>query len=596
MSPHERSRTSPPPTFKMTETAERLFSTASIVRMLVKMRMRMATLRHSRHFYRSISDNPKILQKKDAPRLSIANSCDVARLRVSDCVPGRRYWPHPKRKIRLVSDSEKAQENALVAMMLRDIEDGGYVSVWKDNLLALCCHVKKRIEGNDLSFERPRLHLLAKRGKGAFRCLATYENLADRIIIGRLAMHLRSVFDPQMRDNSYAFRKNGAIKHLTAIRRLKNFRMKYYGKKLYVAECDIQKFFDSIHHDVTLDAFDAFAAANGSDVEPWMRQVVCAYLESYYSFRNLAEDADVPEEQKGMVGFYSSEEFRKALIKIYGKVHLENLPIGIPQGGALSPLLINLVLHRADEAVLSGDDEELFYARYCDDMVIVHPDSKKCKAAFDRYLMMMESLRLPVHPVMRGMRYGKGFFDGKSKGPYAWTDCRCGTLRSSPWVSFLGEQIRFDGEVRIRQESIETHRLKLWKEKGLLQRAIGKSGAFLKRTLEAKDVFDRFCSRLVAVGVGYSPWERMGDSKDRCWIAAFPGISDSPRTRLQMKRLDRSRDSVLCAVRNGCLNSKDDGGPKRFLGKPFSYRGFLEREERSNRHDFMNGVSAYGEW
>ena len=107
------------------------------------------------------------------------------------------------------------------------------MSAWKDNLLALCRHIKKRIEGDDLLFERPRLHLLAKKGsgKGAFRCLATYENLADRIIIGRLAMHLRSVFDPQMRDNSYAFRRNGAIKHLTAIRRLKNFRLKYYGKK-----------------------------------------------------------------------------------------------------------------------------------------------------------------------------------------------------------------------------------------------------------------------------------------------------------------------------------------------------------------------------
>jgi len=580
----------------MTDTTERLFSTASIVRMLVKMRMRMATKRHSKHFYRSISDNPRLSQKQDAPRRATASGGDVARLKVTDCVPGRRYWPHPRREIRLSSDCEKAQENALVAKMLRDMGDSGYVSVWKDNLLALCCHVKNRIEGDEISFERPRLHLLSKKGKGAFRCLATYENLADRIILGRLAMHLRSVFDSQMRDNSYAFRKNGAIKHITAIRRLKDFRLKYHGKKLYVAECDIQKFFDVIHHDVALDAFDAFAAASGSGVEPWMRQAVCAYLKSYYSFRNLAEDADVPEEQKDMVGFYSSGKLRNALRKIYGKVHLEELPIGIPQGGALSPLLINLVLHRADEAVLSGDDEELFYARYCDDMVIVHPNYKRCKAAFDRYLMMMASLRLPVHPVVRGMRYGKAFFGGKSKGPYAWTDCRYGTLRSSPWVSFLGEQIRFDGEVRIRQESIEKHQLILWKEKGLLQRAIGKSGAFLKRTLKTKDVFDRFCSRLVAVGIGYSPWEHMGDSEDRCWMAAFPGITDSPRTRVQMKQLDRTRDSVLCVVRNGCLSSIGDDRPKRFLGKPFSYRGFLEREERSNRHAFMGGVPAYGEW
>ena len=579
----------------MTKITDRLFSTANIVRMLVRMRLRLAMKRHAQHFYRSISDRPEFGREADVQRLSVRGGDNVDHLKVSDCVPGRRYWPHPRREVRAASNCDKAQENALIAKMIRDIEDDGFSADWKGNFLALCQRIRTRIDSEEISFKRPRLHLLEK-GRNSFRCLATYENLADRIIIGRLTTYLRDVFDSQMRANSYAFRKDGSIKHLTAIRELRDFRLRYLGKKLYVAECDIQKFFDVIHHDVAMDAFEAFAVANESEIEPWMRRAVHAYLESYSSFRNLEEDVDVSDEQKNLVGFNSSAKLRKAIKKIYGNISPRSLPLGIPQGGALSPLLINLVLHRADEAVLSGGDNELFYARYCDDMVIVHPDAKKCKAAFDRYLMMMESLRLPVHPVTRGLRYGKEFFEGKSKGPYAWTDCRYGALRSSPWVSFLGEQIRFDGEVRVRRESVEKHKLKLQKEKGLLQRAIGKSGVFLKRTLTMDDVFNRFCSRLISIGVGYSPWECMGNSSDRCWMAAFPGITNSHWTHLQMKQLDRSRDQVICAIKHGYLSSKDEGGRKFFSGRPFSYMGFLEREERFNKYGFMGGVPAYGEW
>lgn len=588
-------RNAPTSTFCMTERTDRLFDIYSIARMLVRMRLRMAVKGHATYFYRTISDRPVNTHAKAVPARSVSKEGVVDGLRVSDCVPGRRYWPHPRREVRAIANSERAQENALVAKMLRDIRDESYSADWKLNLLALCQQIRMRIEGDDLSFRRPRLHLLEK-GRNSFRCLATYGNLADRVIIGRLATYLRDVFDSQMRENSYAFRKDGKIKHLTALRKLRDYRLRYPGKRLYVAECDIQKFFDVIHHEVAMDAFESFAAANASEIEPWMRNAIRAYLDCYSSFRNLAEDADVPEEQKRMVGFYSSSDLRKALKKIYGRVALEELPIGIPQGGALSPLLINLVLHRADEAVLSGGDDNLFYARYCDDMVIVHPESRKCKAAFDRYLKMMESFRLPIHLVKRGMRYGKDFFEAKSKSPYAWTDCRYGALRSSPWVSFLGEQIRFDGEVRIRQESVKKHRLKLQKEKGMLQRAIGRSGVFLKKTLDLSEVFNRFRARLIAIGVGYSSDENLGSSEDRCWMAAFPGITNSRWTRLQMRQLDRARDHVVGAVRRGCLKSKSSDEIGCFKGKPFSYRGFLERMERPDCVNFMDGIPAYGEW
>jgi retron-type reverse transcriptase len=44
--------------------------------------------------------------------------------------------------------------------------------------------------------------------------------------------------------------------------------------------------------------------------------------------------------------------------------------IGVPQGGALSGLIANIVLDYADKKVLEFDDGKLLYIRYCDDMIL----------------------------------------------------------------------------------------------------------------------------------------------------------------------------------------------------------------------------------
>ena len=69
--------------------------------------------------------------------------------------------------------------------------------------------------------------------------------------------------------------------------------------------------------------------------------------------------------------------------------------VGVPQGGAISMLIANWVLDIADRRVERWGDESLFYARFCDDIVIAHPDRRKCRAARDRYLRALERLLLP---------------------------------------------------------------------------------------------------------------------------------------------------------------------------------------------------------
>jgi hypothetical protein len=57
---------------------------------------------------------------------------------------------------------------------------------------------------------------------------------------------------------------------------------------------------------------------------------------------------------------------------------IENERIGIPQGGALSGLIANIILNVADKVVL---ETGAFYLRFCDDMIILHPDKSNCERA-----------------------------------------------------------------------------------------------------------------------------------------------------------------------------------------------------------------------
>ena len=103
----------------------------------------------------------------------------------------------------------------------------------------------------------------------------------------------------------------------------------------------------------------------------------------------------------------------------------------------------------------------------------------------------------------------------------------------------------------------------------------------------------------MALGVGYSSDAARGSLEDRCWMSAFPGITRCSWARQQMRVLDRERDAILCKVRHGPLAHADGSSAKaevKFLGRPFSYLGYLEREDRPNQWLLADGMFAYGEW
>ena len=98
---------------------------------------------------------------------------------------------------------------------------------------------------------------------------------------------------------------------------------------------------------------------------------------------------------------------------------------------------------------------------------------------------------------------------------------------------------------------------------------------------------------LRAKGVGYVT-AKVKDC-DMCWAGAFPNVTDCAETKMQMRRLDRVREGMLCKVwemersqqaATLPLWRRDDGGragvqpSRRFKGRPVSYFGFLEKAVR----------------
>src|SRR5579863_7563795 len=135
---------------------------------------------------------------------------------------------------------------------------------------------------------------------------------------------------------------------------------------LFVAECDIRGFFDCVSHDVARTALsdliaDAHARAPQLQIHPRALEIFDAYLQCYSFLRNIRPRAEVdlktrdaqaefPWPEQELRGFHGPSSDLGA--------------IGVPQGGSLSLLIANAVLHQADKEVCRIPG--IAYLRYSD--------------------------------------------------------------------------------------------------------------------------------------------------------------------------------------------------------------------------------------
>jgi RNA-directed DNA polymerase len=176
--------------------------------------------------------------------------------------------------------------------------------------------------------------------------------VTDRVVQQAIAQVLTPIFEPTFSDSSFGFRP-GRNAH-QAIRQVQATVKD--GRPIAV-DIDLAKFFDTVNHDVLMNVL-------GRTIR---------------DKRLLA-----------LIGRY----LRAGVL--VGE-HIEPSEVGTPQGGPLSPLLANILLHQLDQELEKRGHR---FARYADDMIILVKSQRAAERVMQSITRYLEtSLKLKVNPV-----------------------------------------------------------------------------------------------------------------------------------------------------------------------------------------------------
>src|SRR5204863_2514910 len=162
-------------------------------------------------------------------------------------------------------------------------------------------------------------------------------------------------------------------------------------KRNWVLDLDVQKFFDSVDHDLMVKAVQA-------NVTPAQRWVVL------YVKRWLTAPLALPDGT------------------------LQARDRGTPQGSAVSPVLANLFLHYAFDSWLVREFPAVEFERYADDAVVHCVTERQALQVRNALAARMEEVGLRLHPAKTRIVYCK---DDNRRGCYEHTS-----------FTFLGYQFR----------------------------------------------------------------------------------------------------------------------------------------------------------
>jgi RNA-directed DNA polymerase len=145
----------------------------------------------------------------------------------------------------------------------------------------------------------------------------------DRVIQQALAQVLEPLFDPEFSDGSYGFRKRRGAHD--AVKQAREYLKQGYA---VAVDMDLAKFFDTVNFDILMHRVDRKVS------DPAVRRLIWRFLRA-----GVVENGQVSPSEKG-----------------------------VPQGGPLSPLLANVVLHDLDMELEKRGHK---FVRYADDFLVL---------------------------------------------------------------------------------------------------------------------------------------------------------------------------------------------------------------------------------
>ena len=316
-------------------------------------------------------------------------------------------------------------------------------------------------------------------GNAIYRPLCMYTSLKTKILIALASKYLTTVLDPFLHNEILAYRArreyHGQMKVTDgsdAIRRVKEFLGALRpDDEVFVAECDIQKFFDIINHDIVLKCFDAIACrAKIPEYQTGIRRALEAYLNSYSFAGNIMSLNGDDEFWRKAKSAHKGPVKRKCMFKWVdeqvlaeyyeaGDFPVQRGRLGVPQGGALSCIIANVVLDSVDRAAgLDVYCPDKLFVRYGDDIILLHRDSGECERLIEAYASQLREHKLVSHKFHNieqfksGEKLTAGYWGVKSKSTFRFGK---GSGNAAEWIGFVGYEINRKGEVRLRKSSLD---------------------------------------------------------------------------------------------------------------------------------------------
>lgn len=210
---------------------------------------------------KSASDNNKIeLLNNLGKRKTIANKVSKTndQLILYSLFPPRRLWCSVGKEKRKTNNSMDRNIKALRNTVIK-ADELTMPPDWLVRLNAFCNEIQQCLTSPGYKFSKPKTFPKIKEINGdttICRPISTF-SLKDKIILSLLNNKLTQLFDSQFYEHSYAFRakrNNTIVSHQTAVKKLIDFRKENEGP-LWVAECDMKKFYDTVNHKIVKKEF-----------------------------------------------------------------------------------------------------------------------------------------------------------------------------------------------------------------------------------------------------------------------------------------------------------------------------------------------------
>lgn len=205
----------------------------------------------------------------------------------------------------------------------------------------------------------------------------------DRVVQHALVDLIMPLFEKQFIYDSYACRINKGT-HFGA-KRLKHFLMSarsYHGKNtpIYVLQCDIRKFFQSVSWDILLNIIEKTVTCQKTMT--LIKTIVVTQHKTVLPQTTVSAQLSL---------------FTPKVVSIENSVSVERRS-GLPIGNLTSQLFANIYLNELDHFI-KDRLRVRWYGRYMDDFFVLHHDRIYLKQLRDEInFFLQDELRLSLHP------------------------------------------------------------------------------------------------------------------------------------------------------------------------------------------------------